>query len=45
VLSEDALMVIDEWPVWLFTGVLPENGILGYLRDQLFAAHPASPGA
>lgn len=35
VLSDDALMVLDEWLVWLVTGALRPDGVLHMLREEL----------
>lgn len=40
VLSSEALLVIDEWLVWLVTGTLREDGILTMLRDGLHEQPP-----
>jgi hypothetical protein len=34
-LSTDALVVLDEWLVWLFTGKLDPNGVLNVLRNGI----------
>ncbi len=34
-LSEDALMILDEWLQWLIEGSLPEDSLLGMYRDGL----------
>jgi hypothetical protein len=34
-MTEDAMLVLDEWLLWLFGGNLPENSILLDARKEL----------
>lgn len=34
-LGDDALVLLDEWILWLFTGSLPEQSILADIRRGL----------
>lgn len=33
-LSEDAMAILDEWVIWVVTGLLPKNGLLHPARKQ-----------
>jgi hypothetical protein len=45
-LSDDALIVVDEWLTWLKTGVLGEETVLADIRTTLLAEETLSqPGA
>lgn len=34
-LGEDAMAIVDEWVIWVVTGLLPKNGLLYPARKQL----------
>jgi len=34
-LSNEALRILDEWQMWLQTGLLPEGGVLHMVRKEL----------
>ena len=33
-LSEDAIALLDEWVIWIMTGLLPKNGLIFLVRKQ-----------
>jgi hypothetical protein len=39
-LSEEALMILDEWLQWLIEGSLPEDNLLGMYRAGLRELDP-----
>lgn len=41
-LSEDAISLLDEWLVWLFTDQIPTDGVLADIRAELLKLAPGS---
>jgi hypothetical protein len=44
-LSDDALLLVDEWVTWLHTGILGEETVLADIRQALMGEEAASPAS